>query len=109
LGAGLVRPVDRPPHPEGYALHSYRIVVGRITAGLLTLATATLSMATIETSAQAAPRANSHWTWCNENAVGSAPSVLWIRMQSATDMHSDIPSAFWSNTTYRDDIAKIAC
>jgi hypothetical protein len=97
------------PHPEGHALHSYRIVVGRIALGVLTVATATLPLATQVTRAQAAPSANSHWSWCNQHAVGSAPSVLWIRMQSATQMHSDIPSTFWSNVTYRDDTAKIVC
>jgi hypothetical protein len=53
--------------------------------------------------------ANSHWQWCNEEAVSSAPAVLWSRIQSATESHSDIPSSFWTDVTYRDAIAKIVC
>jgi hypothetical protein len=41
--------------------------------------------------------------------VKAAPAVIWARIQSATDMHKDIPSTYWTNTTDRDDIAKIVC
>ncbi len=53
--------------------------------------------------------ANSHWQWCNSAAPGSAPAVLWARIASATDTHSDLPRSFWSNGTYRNDIARIVC
>ena len=109
FGAELLRLADGLSHPEGHALHIYRIVVGRAALGLLTAATTTQLVAKDGPRAQAEPRASSHWTWCNEQTVKAAPPVLWTRMQSATDMHPTIPSTFWSDITYRDDIAKIAC
>jgi hypothetical protein len=53
--------------------------------------------------------ANSHWDWCNSAAVGSAPAVLWTRIDSATYAHRDLPGSFWSDPTYRNDIVRIVC
>jgi hypothetical protein len=64
---------------------------------------------TAQPGTHAVPHANSHWTWCNDQAVSSAPAILWTRMQGATTSHTDIPSTYWSDVTYRDDIAKITC
>jgi len=61
------------------------------------------------TSPPSVVEANSHWQWCNSEAVSSAPAVLWSRIQSATGAHHDLPSTFWSDGTYRADIAKIVC
>ena len=58
---------------------------------------------------QAAPQASSHWNWCNDESVKAAPHLLWIRLEQATEQHHDVPAKFWTDVTYRDDIAKIAC
>jgi len=50
-----------------------------------------------------------HWTWCNQNAVKTAPAVVWVRIRSATSMNSDIPVTYWRHKEYRNDIAKIVC
>ena len=54
-------------------------------------------------------QANSHWQWCNSYALRNTPPVLWSRIESATQAHKDVPGSFWSDGTYRDDIAKIVC
>ena len=56
-----------------------------------------------------APRAGAHWTSCNDQAVQSAPKVLWTRIAEATSSHSNLPWSFWSNPNYRRDIVKIVC
>jgi hypothetical protein len=65
--------------------------------------------ASFGTPAGAAAMANSHWTWCNDNAVHNAPKVVWWRIQGATQSNSDIPASYWSDGGYRGDIAKIIC
>lgn len=55
------------------------------------------------------PAASSQWTSCNDDAVKSAPTIVWERIQGATIGSKGIPSSFWSNTAYRGDIAKIVC
>jgi hypothetical protein len=60
-------------------------------------------------SERAVAAANSHWEWCQDNGVSASPAVVWSRIESATENHKDLPSSFWTNTTYRDDIAKIIC
>lgn len=59
--------------------------------------------------APAAPHANSHWTYCNDTAVTSAPKPVWWRIEGATKDHADIPATFWTNVHYRGDLAKIIC
>jgi hypothetical protein len=75
----------------------------------LAAATAVVWQGAPATAQEARPQASSQLTWCNSNAVSAAPSVLWTRIKSATADHSDIPSSFWSDATYRDDSARIAC
>lgn len=55
------------------------------------------------------PHANSHWYSCNSSAVGSAPEVLWTRIQQATEADHSIPASFWSTQGYRQDIVKLVC
>lgn len=87
------------------------------TRALLGLATACApvaiagAVAASPTPAAAAvrPHANSHWTSCNDQAVQSAPRVLWARIAQATRTHPNVPGSFWSSLTYRRDIVKIVC
>jgi len=100
-------------------LLSYRTVSARVPLGLLTVAIMSLSVITDGQVALATPRADargtgalraeSHWAWCNGETVSSAPAVVWARIKGATDTHRDIPAKYWSDLTYRDDIAKIVC
>ena len=60
-------------------------------------------------AASTVPNANSHWTSCNDNAVSSAPKIVWTRIKQATTSHKDIPQTFWTNSGYRGDIVKIVC
>jgi hypothetical protein len=59
--------------------------------------------------AHAATTANSHWLDCNSQAVRETPRIVWDRIQNATYTHRDIPGSFWTNATYRGDIARIIC
>lgn len=61
------------------------------------------------TSQTPAAAANSHWGWCNDDAPRTAPAVLWARIKSVTYAHRDLPLSYWTNATYRDDLAKIVC
>lgn len=45
---------------------------------------------------------------CNAHGVSRAPHVLWTRIRTSAGKHG-IPASFWSDATYRDDIAKIIC
>lgn len=90
-------------------MYSYRTVSAHVGAGLLIVASLSLTVVLGGHVAAAAPGVDSHWSWCNTETAADAPSVLWARIESATDLHGDIPSTYWSNVTYRDDIAKIAC
>jgi hypothetical protein len=90
------------------------MVMGLLTVVFISLSVVSGSSAQVaragsQPTAPTDTSANSHWTWCNEQTVKAAPAVIWERIQSATDMHSDIPSTYWSDVTYRDDIAKIIC
>ncbi|MHB8245543.1 MAG: hypothetical protein ACYDGN_09345 [Acidimicrobiales bacterium] len=58
--------------------------------------------------ASASSGANSHWTSCNDKASRSAPRVIWYRIESASGRNR-VPRYFWSNRSYRGDIAKIIC
>lgn len=53
--------------------------------------------------------ANSHWTWCNDYGSTHAPRVLYLRIESATKAHTRIPDSFWTNLSYRRDLARIVC
>ncbi len=55
------------------------------------------------------PSANSHWDWCNAYAVSYAPKVFWARINEATGAHHDLPASYWTDLTYRYDIAKVVC
>jgi hypothetical protein len=70
---------------------------------------AALGAAATPAHAAVRPSVNSHWTSCNEQAVKSAPKVVWEQIEAATTDNKDIPSTFWSNRTYRQDITKIVC
>ncbi len=87
-----------------------RIVVAlSLTGALLSASPAVCQAGTAQVKATS-PRANSHLDWCNRNAVKTAPSVFWSRVHAATDVkNSGISSKFWSDVTYRDDIAKVVC
>jgi hypothetical protein len=100
-------------------MHSHRVIAARIMIGLLIVVISSLAVmgyssaqgpgVASQAGAPAMPDASSHWTWCDDNTVKAAPAVLWTRIESATGMHSDIPGTYWSDVTYRDDIAKIVC
>ncbi len=74
-------------------------------------------MSVASLGAQAAPasaaagvlRASLRWTSCQDSAISQAPALFWSRVKGATDTHHDIPMSFWTNRTYRDDIARIVC
>jgi len=76
---------------------------------LLTVALFPLSVAALGDAASAAPSGSSHWSWCNQQSAKAAPRLFWVRLKEATEQHHDVPSSFWSDVAYRDDIAKIAC
>lgn len=82
------------------------LALGLIVCSLAAPAAARAASAQVTTGK---PRGNSHWDWCNGNAVHYAPAVFWTRINEATGAHHDLPAKFWTNTTYRDDIAKIVC
>jgi hypothetical protein len=56
-----------------------------------------------------AAAANSHWSWCNANAVSSAPKIVWTRIKTATADHKDLPSSFYGTEATRNEIVKIMC
>jgi len=80
-----------------------------VAIGLLTVVCLSLPVVIQTPAAQAAPQGSSHWSWCDAESVKVAPRLLWIKMKEATEQHHDVPGSFWSNVTYRDDIAKITC
>lgn len=55
------------------------------------------------------PAANADWTNCNATAVSSAPAAVWVRIRQATQANKGLPASFWSNVSYRDDLARIIC
>jgi len=91
-------------HP--LVLRMPRYLLAAAAAGLITMAAPLTAGATV--AAPARP-ANSHWSACQSSAVGQAPRSFWNRIRSATKHHHDIPGSFWTNGTYRDDIARIVC
>ena len=53
--------------------------------------------------------ATTQWSSCQASAVTQAPGYFWSRIRQATEAHHDIPVSFWTNRTYRYDIARIVC
>ncbi len=84
------------------------VATARIGVAPLTVVVLSLSVA-MRVTAAPRPQAESHWNWCNTEAVTSAPAVVWTRLKSATAAHGDLPPTYWSDVTYRDDIAKLIC
>src|ERR1039458_3278036 len=87
--------------------------MGRVTLGLLTVVSLSLPVVLARPASAAisaaSPKANSHWDWCDSQAVKYAPSYIWARIDGATSMHKDIPSTYWSDLEYRIDLARIIC
>jgi hypothetical protein len=53
--------------------------------------------------------ANSHWDWCNQYGVGATPGIVWTRIYQATEDNGRLPKDFWTDGTYRADIARVIC
>ncbi len=87
-----------------------RLLATTARIGFTPLTVVALSLSVVIRAAPAPrPLAESQWNWCNTEAVRSAPAVVWTRLENATTAHGDVPQTYWSNVTYRDDIAKIIC
>jgi hypothetical protein len=104
--------------PEVYIDMHIRVRLPKVPFALLVpsiVASTTLAVtlfgplaATPAGAATAGPR-STHWSSCQSSAVSQAPRSFWRRIRSSTEHHSDIPGSFWTNRTYRDDIARIVC
>ena len=89
---------------------THRTVPARVAATLLIVVISSLSVAIArQVAAAAAPLPRSHWGWCNAEALSATPAVVWARIKGATESHRGIPRRYWTDVTYRDDIAKIVC